>query len=131
MGTLGIFQVNGNSPNLSEPFREVYMSGAGAGDRTPVLEKHAPRNGNTGAECTDGPNWMVLLRETHGLDTRSTHFMRNRLKVGLFTADGAETTPIRAKTDQGQGVYVMNELLIHRGKEPHLAVVICALAGAS
>jgi NADH kinase len=55
--------------------------------------------------------------------------MRNRLKVGLFTADGAETTPIRTKTDQGQGVYVMNELLIHRGKEPHLAVVDVFVGG--
>lgn len=105
------------------------MSGAGAGDRTPVLEKSAGP-GLIGHESEMGPTgWSSVRGKSMGSTRGARILMRNRLKVGLFTADGAEATPIRTKTDQGQGVYVMNELLIHRGKEPHLAVVDVFVGG--
>ncbi|KAJ5608527.1 hypothetical protein N7537_005146 [Penicillium hordei] len=110
-------------------FREVYMSGAGAGDRTPVLED-IPGAAPTKQETEMGPTgWSSVRGKSMGSTRGARILMRNRLKVGLFTADGTETTPIRTKTDQGQGVYVMNELLIHRGKEPHLAVVDVFVGG--
>ncbi|OQD70490.1 hypothetical protein PENDEC_c023G07219 [Penicillium decumbens] len=124
MGTLG-FLSEWKFSEFKRAFREVYMSGAGAGDRTPLLEESAPEKQKQGKQDTQlGPTgWSSVRGKSMGSTRGAPILMRNRLKVGLFTGDGRETTPIRGKTDQGQGVYVMNELLIHRGKEPHLAVV--------
>ncbi|KAJ5757010.1 Protein kinase [Penicillium nucicola] len=129
MGTLG-FLSEWKFSEFKRAFREVYMSGAGAGDRTPVLEKPAETTELLGQESEMGPTgWSSVRGKSMGSTRGARILMRNRLKVGLFTADGVEATPIRTKTDQGQGVYVMNELLIHRGKEPHLAVVDVFVGG--
>ncbi|QQK45028.1 ATP-NAD/AcoX kinase [Penicillium digitatum] len=128
MGTLG-FLSEWKFSEFKRAFREVYMSGAGAGDRTPVLED-VPGVAPSKQEIEMGPTgWSSVRGKSMGSTRGARILMRNRLKVGLFTADGTETTPIRTKTDQGQGVYVMNELLIHRGKEPHLAVVDVFVGG--
>ncbi|KAJ5610115.1 ATP-NAD kinase PpnK-type alpha/beta [Penicillium lagena] len=112
----------------SRAFREVYMSGAGGGDRAPVLDR--PEKTAAQEELQMGPTgWSSVRGKSMGSTRGARILMRNRLKVGLFTADGEETTPVRGKTDHGQGVYVMNELLIHRGKEPHLAVVDVYVGG--
>ncbi|KAJ5334303.1 Protein kinase [Penicillium brevicompactum] len=125
MGTLG-FLSEWKFSEYKRAFREVYMSGAGAGDRTPVLEKPPAAEGPE----PEGPTgWSSVRGKSMGSTRGARILMRNRLKVGLFTADGTETTPIRTKSDKGQGVYVMNELLIHRGKEPHLAVVDVFVGG--
>lgn len=133
MGTLG-FLSEWKFSEFKRAFREVYMSGAGAGDRTPVLETHPPVSDKaTGLETPEsslGPTgWSSIRGQSMGATRGAPILMRNRLKVGLFTADGQETTPVRGKTDHGQGVYVMNELLIHRGKEPHLAIVDIFVGG--
>ncbi|KAJ5081365.1 ATP-NAD kinase [Penicillium alfredii] len=128
MGTLG-FLSEWKFSEFKRAFREVYMSGAGAGDRAPVLEEPLQPALEV-QESQMGPTgWSSVRGKSMGSTRGARILMRNRLKVGLFTADGTETTPIRGKTDQGQGVYVMNELLIHRGKEPHLAVVDVFVGG--
>ncbi|CAI7657831.1 unnamed protein product [Penicillium pancosmium] len=136
MGTLG-FLSEWKFSEFKRAFREVYMSGAGAGDRTPVLEEPQPpaatpttTPGAPGSSSDMGPTgWSSVRGKSMGCTRGAPILMRNRLKVGLFTGDGEETTPIRGKSDQGEGVYVMNELLIHRGKEPHLAVVDIFVGG--
>ncbi|KAJ5080981.1 ATP-NAD kinase PpnK-type alpha/beta [Penicillium angulare] len=144
MGTLG-FLSEWKFSEFKRAFREVYMSGAGAGDRTAVLEeeresKPEPESASESASAlsatsestreSSGPTgWSSVRGKSMGSTRGAPILMRNRLKVGLFTADGQETTPIRGKSDEGQGVYVMNELLIHRGKEPHLAVVDIFVGG--
>lgn len=126
MGTLG-FLTEWNFSEYKRAFREVYMSGAGAGDRSSVLEEERQ---STLDESQMGPTgWSSVRGKSMGSTRGARILMRNRLKVGLFTADGQETTPIRGKADDGQGVYVMNELLIHRGKEPHMAVVDVYVGG--
>lgn len=132
MGTLG-FLSEWKFSEFKRAFREVYMSGAGAGDRTPLLDTHQ-MSGKEGRLDTEGSpsgptGWSSVRGQSMGATRGAPILMRNRLKVGLFTADGKETTPIRGKTDHGQGVYVMNELLIHRGKEPHLAIVDIFVGG--
>lgn len=140
MGTLG-FLSEWKFSEFKRAFREVYMSGAGAGDRTPVLEEPQPPAATATATATTTPGapgsssdmgptgWSSVRGKSMGCTRGAPILMRNRLKVGLFTGDGEETTPIRGKSDQGEGVYVMNELLIHRGKEPHLAVVDIFVGG--
>ena len=129
MGTLG-FLSEWKFSEFKRAFREVYMSGAGAGDRTVVLEEKPETVAPREEQSLLGPTgWSSVRGQSMGLTRGAPILMRNRLKVGLFTADGQETTPIRGKSDHGQGVYVMNELLIHRGKEPHLAVVDVFVGG--
>ncbi|KAL4890425.1 putative sugar kinase [Aspergillus ambiguus] len=128
MGTLG-FLSEWKFAEYKRAFREVYMSGAGVGDRASVLE------GATATEDTPGPTgWSSIRGKSMGSSRGARILMRNRLKVGLFTADGKpvrkdETaTPLRG-TLGSDGVYVMNEVLLHRGKEPHLAVVDVYVGG--
>ncbi|KAF7596265.1 NADH kinase pos5 [Aspergillus hancockii] len=134
MGTLG-FLSEWNFSEYKRAFREVYMSGAGVGDRTPVLE--APKNTATDAQAGFGAGttgWSSVRGKSMGSSRGARILMRNRLKVGLFTADGRpvqrdqNSTPMHG-TLGCQGVYVMNEVLLHRGKEPHLAVVDVYVGG--
>ncbi|KAJ5765604.1 hypothetical protein N7520_005163 [Penicillium odoratum] len=130
MGTLG-FLSEWKFSEFKRAFREVYMSGAGVGDRTPMLEDKLPtaESGESTLESMGPTGWSSVRGKSMGCTRGAPILMRNRLKVGLFTVDGHETTPIRGKSDQGDGVYVMNEILIHRGKEPHLAVVDISVGG--
>ncbi|KAJ5736556.1 ATP-NAD kinase PpnK-type alpha/beta [Penicillium malachiteum] len=134
MGTLG-FLSEWKFSEFKRAFREVYMSGAGAGDRTSVLEEETkpmvalPQSSDTQDDSMGPTGWSSVRGKSMGSTRGAPILMRNRLKVGLFTGDGRETTLTRGKSDQGAGVYVMNELLIHRGKEPHLAVVDIFVGG--
>jgi NADH kinase len=60
--------------------------------------------------------------------------IRNRLKVGLYTPDGKPVQLHREVFHPGadgshEGVYAMNEVLIHRGKETYLAIVDVFVGG--
>ncbi|KAJ6171678.1 hypothetical protein N7470_000745 [Penicillium chermesinum] len=125
MGTLG-FLSEWKFSEYKRAFREVYMSGAGAGDRTPLLEEQP----GSKLESAMGPTgWSSVRGKSMGSTRGAPILMRHRLKAGLFAADGQEVTPVRGKSDKGHGVYVMNELLIHRGKETHLAVIDVFVGG--
>lgn len=133
MGTLG-FLSEWNFSEYKCAFREVYMSGAGVGDRAAVLEKPRPTAADGQAQTEIQPTgWSGARGKSMGVSRGARILMRNRLKVGLFTADGKpvqpkETTPFQISPSD-QGVYVMNEVLIHRGKEPHLVVVDIFVGG--
>lgn len=142
MGTLG-FLSEWRFAEYKRAFREVYMSGARAGDRTPVLE-------GSSEPAEMGPTgWSSVRGKSMGSTREARILMRNRLKVGLFTPDGVaahnsggvplETSSTGLETSSndglettnsgGKGVYVMNEVVIHRGREPHLAIVEVFVGG--
>ncbi|PLB51811.1 putative sugar kinase [Aspergillus steynii IBT 23096] len=135
MGTLG-FLSEWKFAEYKRAFREVYMSGAGVGDRAPILEDRAvATTAHDRLPSGTGPTgWSSVRGKSMGASRGARILMRNRLKVGLFTADG---TPVQRDQNsvpmQGtlgrDGVYVMNEVLFHRGKEPHLAVVDLYVGG--
>lgn len=134
MGTLG-FLSEWKFAEYKRAFREVYMSGAGVGDRGPVLEGPQATLVEDEAETHMGPTgWSSVRGKSMGTTRGARILMRNRLKVGLFTTDGKpvgqrlESIPSQG-TLGAQGTYVMNEVLIHRGKEPHLAVVEVFVGG--
>ncbi|KAF4210953.1 hypothetical protein CNMCM8980_000599 [Aspergillus fumigatiaffinis] len=126
MGTLG-FLSEWKFAEYKRAFREVFMSGAGAGDRAPILEDQM--------EDGTGPTgWSSVRGKSMGSSRGARILMRNRLKVGLFTVDGKPiqvrgNIPVAQDHLGTQGVYVMNEVLLHRGKEPHLAVVDVYVGG--
>ncbi|KAL5334552.1 ATP-NAD kinase-like domain-containing protein [Aspergillus crustosus] len=130
MGTLG-FLGEWKFSEYKRAFREVYMSGAGMGDRASVLG--VPHSSSVEEPLNGATGWSSVRGKSMGLSRGARILMRNRLKVALFTAEG---NPIQAhqcsEPDSGianEGLYVMNELLLHRGKEPHLAILDVYVGG--
>ncbi|KAL4883086.1 ATP-NAD kinase-like domain-containing protein [Aspergillus karnatakaensis] len=130
MGTLG-FLGEWKFNEYKRAFREVYMSGAGVGDRASILG--VPHSSGSERQLEGITGWSSIRGKSMGLNRGARILMRNRLKVALYTADG---NPVDAdkcsEPSQGigsEGLYVMNELLLHRGKEPHLAIVDVYVGG--
>ncbi|KAL4947670.1 ATP-NAD kinase-like domain-containing protein [Aspergillus filifer] len=130
MGTLG-FLGEWKFSEYKSAFREVYMSGAGVGDRAAVLGTPNPSRAEETSEGATG--WSSIRGKSMGMNRGARILMRNRLKVALFNADGTSVVADKcSEPSQGigsEGLYVMNEILIHRGKEPHLAVVDLYVGG--
>lgn len=116
MGTLG-FLGEWKFAEYKRAFREAYVSGAAAGDRSSVLED--PRMGPTG--------WSSICGKSMGSSRGVTVLMRNRLRIGVFSADGKHILGDENAPDGD--IYAMNEVIIHRGKDPHLAIVEVSVGG--
>lgn len=135
MGTLG-FLSEWKFEEYKRAFREVYMSGARAGDRTTLLEDTAtPETAEGKMRAELGPTgWSSVRGKSMGPTRGARILMRNRLKVGLYTRDGAAVqpgnhNPFPRSVHSPHGVYAMNEVVIHRGKKPHLAIVDIYVGG--
>ncbi|RAO68509.1 uncharacterized protein BHQ10_004521 [Talaromyces amestolkiae] len=133
MGTLG-FLGEWKFDEYKRAFREVYMSGSGAGDRAPVLDDLEPSTAEEDVESKMGPTgWSSVRGKSMGSTRGARVLMRNRLRVGLFSPDGeAIIPPSHSAVSTGVSdprVYALNEVLIHRGKEPHLAVLDVFVGG--
>lgn len=133
MGTLG-FLGEWKFDEYKRAFREVYMSGAGVGDRAGILGEAEPSNADVEPESGMGPTgWSSVRGKSLGSSRGARILMRNRLRVGLFSPGGRPlSTPkfSHAKGPKSDGrVYALNEVLIHRGREPHLAIVDVFVGG--
>ena len=120
MGTLG-FLGEWKFSEYKRAFREVYMSGAGAGDRHSQLEDQSTLS-------TTSTGWSSVRGKSMGLSREAKVLMRNRLQVGVYSSDGI---PISSdgKTPVKDVVHAMNEVILHRGKDPHLAIVDVFVGG--
>ncbi|KAJ5232012.1 ATP-NAD kinase PpnK-type alpha/beta [Penicillium chermesinum] len=108
MGTLG-FLSEWKFSEYKRAFREVYMSGAGAGDRTPLLEEQP----GSKLESAMGPTgWSSVRGKSMGSTRGAPILMRHRLKAGLFAADGQEVTPVRAVIDVFVGGRFLTEAVV-------------------
>ena len=125
MGSLG-FLGEWKFSEYKRAFREVYMSGAGAGYGSAVLNE-APGLEANEAKATqeisqDLPvGWSSLRGKSMGANRSARVLLRNRLNVQLFSATGEPKTPAP--------IYAMNEVIIHRGRAPHLAIVEVLIGG--
>ncbi|XHG00435.1 hypothetical protein AWENTII_003886 [Aspergillus wentii] len=80
MGTLG-FLSEWKFEEYKRAFREVYMSGAGVGDRTSVLEGPKPTEIDEQIESEMGPTgWSSVRGKSMGSTRGARILMRNRLK---------------------------------------------------
>ena len=126
MGTLG-FLGEWRFDEYKRAFREVYMSGAGIDDQSRRFEDVRSETVN---ENGSGPTgWSSVRGKSMGSSRAAKVLMRNRLKVGVFAADG---TPLSRSTifpASSRYLHAMNEVLIHRGRDPHLAVVEVFVGG--
>ncbi|KAI1952902.1 NADH kinase pos5 [Ophidiomyces ophidiicola] len=125
MGTLG-FLGEWKFSEYKNAFREVYMSGSAPGlqSREPVASSVRPAEGSL---------------EDMGAETPARILVRSRIRFGLFTRDkkpvygnGVAMSPSSSSADSDDdhaGVHAMNEVVIHRGKQPHLAIVEVYVGG--
>lgn len=127
MGTLG-FLSEWKFAEHKRAFREVYMSGAGIDARSAALddvESVSPiHHGDIGLT-----GWSSIRGKSMGSSRAAKVLMRNRLQVGVFAADGTPLTSVGKGTSPQAHPHAMNEVIIHRGRDPHLAVVEVFVGG--
>ena len=122
MGTLG-FLGEWRFEEYKRAFRESYMSGAGAGDRARILDSPGSE-----PQRSEGTAWPSAFGRSMGRKRGAKVLLRRRLRVemcesGSQGGDGHATAPPEG------AVHAMNEVIIHRGKSPHLAVIDVFIGG--
>ena len=125
MGTLG-FLSEWKFPEYKRAFREVYMSGA-ASERLGVIESNASDIPEASSDLT---GWSSVRGKSMGATRTARVLVRQRLKVGVFDAKGNRLS----SNGSGEGdflrdLYAMNEVILHRGRDPHLAIVDVYVGG--
>lgn len=140
MGTLG-FLGEWKFSEHKRAFREVYMSGASAGYGSSLLQSEGislPSPQEADATSDHPPEltgWSSVRGKSMGPSRSSRILLRNRLKVGIFEADGSpiiQTSPSTGSLTPPNSldeVHAMNEVLLHRGREPHLAIINIHVGG--
>ena len=132
MGTLG-FLGEWKFEEYKRAFREVYMSGAGVGDRGTVLgEKSRTALGfeeHAEVQETGLTGWSSIRGKSLGSNRGARVLLRNRLKVGVFAATGERISGDDSAASAEGDVHAMNEVIIHRGKDAHLAIVEVFVGG--
>jgi NADH kinase len=127
MGTLG-FLGEWKFSEFKRAFREVYMSGAGLESRNGALDDSIPASASS--DNGSGPTgWSSIRGKSMGSSRTAKVLMRNRLKVGVFSADGVPLPSERSAASFPNQVHAMNEVIIHRGRDPHLAVLEVFVGG--
>lgn len=131
MGTLG-FLSEWKIQEYKRAFREVYMSGAGVGDRGTVLgdKSNIPKPFEENGEAESGlTGWSSIRGKSMGSNRGARVLLRNRLKVGVFSAAGERIKGDDSIESADGYVYAMNEVNIHRGRDPHLVIVEVFVGG--
>ncbi|KAK5109508.1 hypothetical protein LTR62_006960 [Meristemomyces frigidus] len=119
MGTLG-FLGEWKFKDYKRAFREVYVSG-----HPPTLP------GTVDTSITDGENvlsntsvWNNVKGKSMGTSRSSRVLMRNRLRIGIYNAAGdrlPHESPFADPSNECEDIFALNEVLLHRGRLPHLA----------
>lgn len=132
MGTLG-FLGEWKFDEYKRAFRETYMSGAGGGDRASILESSTPENGTaatkSGSETSHKTGWSFTPGRTMGSSRAANVLLRSRLKVNMVSDPLSYETSNTIRQDEGKTIRAMNEVIIHRGKNPYLAIIDVFIGG--
>jgi NADH kinase len=129
MGSLG-FLGEWKFAEFKRAFREVYMSGAEAGSPLFQDQKH-PHIKRLSVEGDTGSitGWSSIRGKSMGPERSSKILLRNRLKVGVFNAAGARISGDDSEASASGDIHAMNEVIIHRGNNPHLAIIEVFVGG--
>lgn len=115
MGTLG-FLGEWKFAEYKRAFREVYVSGA----PTPVSCQSPDE-----AEQEDkAQGWARMRGKSMGTSRNSRILLRNRLRIGIFDSKGTRLPhepPFAHADKRCEDIFALNEVLLHRGANPHLA----------
>lgn len=118
MGTLG-FLGEWKFSEFKRAFRETYMSGAETERKSAISDEEVPVDGTR-------TGWSSIRGKSMGSQRGAKVLVRQRLKIGIFDANGN-----RLNTNGGPAKdrHAMNEVLLHRGRDPHLAIVEVFVGG--
>jgi NADH kinase len=127
MGTLG-FLGEWRFEDHKRAFREIYMSGAPSLN-TPTLtlanDTSAIRTVDSNEPPTKrGTGWDELRGMRLGSTRGARVLLRHRLKVGMSEGSGSCSPSLRSGTQ-----HAMNEVLLHRGSDPHLVHIHVTVNG--
>ena len=129
MGTLG-FLGEWKFAEYKRAFREVYMSGAAAGSHLFQDQKHPHVPSNPLEEETAAiTGWSSIRGKSMGPARSSKILIRNRLKVGVFDSNGERISGNDTEESASGDIHAMNEVIIHRGANPHLAIIQVFIGG--
>lgn len=118
MGTLG-FLGEWKFEEFKRAFRETYMSGSETERKSAIADP-------AGDIDDSRTGWSSVRGKSMGSTRGARVLVRQRLKVGVFDANGN-----RLNTNGGppSDMHAMNEVLLHRGRDPHLAIVDVFVGG--
>ncbi|KAH6681691.1 ATP-NAD kinase-like domain-containing protein [Halenospora varia] len=128
MGTLG-FLGEWKFTEFKRAFREVYMSGAGAGSPLFQDQKHPHIQTEVDETGDTVTGWSSIRGKSMGPTRSSKVLLRNRLKVGVYDGNGNRVIGDNTLQSADGDVHAMNEVIIHRGKEAHLAIIEVFVGG--
>ncbi|KAI9677408.1 MAG: NADH kinase pos5 [Caeruleum heppii] len=129
MGTLG-FLGEWKFDEYKRAFRETFMSGAGVGDRGHLTNEFDGADGRQNMAGVGGvTGWSSIRGRSMGHARGARVLLRNRLKVGIFSPPDAPSTASDPADAEMNDVFAMNEVIIHRGRDPHLAVIEVYVGG--
>ena len=118
MGTLG-FLGEWKYSEFKRAFREAYMSGSETERKSTISDQRKDSDDSR-------TGWSSVRGKSMGATRGARVLVRQRLKVGLFDANGD-----RLNTNGGspKDMHAMNEVLLHRVRDPHLAIVDVFVGG--
>jgi NADH kinase len=129
MGSLG-FLGEWKFAEFKRAFREVYMSGAVAGSQLFQDQKHPHiKNFSVVGDTGSITGWSSIRGKSMGPARSSKILLRSRLKVGVFNATGARISGDDSEASASGDIHAMNEVIIHRGNNPHLAIIEVFVGG--
>ncbi|TGJ83210.1 hypothetical protein E0Z10_g5564 [Xylaria hypoxylon] len=149
MGSLG-FLGEWKFDEYKRAWRHVYMSGSRV-SVTDLQDPHTQAAVNRPPDDEEGLQlhnaWSHVRGKSMGLARSSKVLLRHRLKVGVYDADGVNINgrlmptstaepqqllppappALQARNTRGEpmthAIHAINELVIHRGPNPHLAII--------
>ncbi|KAI3329942.1 ATP-NAD kinase-like domain-containing protein [Ustulina deusta] len=149
MGSLG-FLGEWKFDEYKRAWRQVYMSGSRVAV-TDLQDPHTQAAANRPPDDEESlplhDAWSHVRGKSMGLTRSSKVLLRHRLKVGVYDADGVNInsqlmptstaepqqllppmppeprTPTKRGEPMTQAFHAINELVIHRGPNPHLAII--------
>ncbi|KAL9105553.1 MAG: hypothetical protein Q9227_009297 [Pyrenula ochraceoflavens] len=119
MGTLG-FLGEWKFSEYKRAFREVFMSGA--------LDRQSSKEQHSRGSPSRFTAWATAQAKAMGVSRNARVLTRNRLKVGIHAPDGSRARMNETGTIGGE-VHAMNEVILHRGQDPHLAIIELFVGG--
>ncbi|CZT22039.1 related to NAD kinase /ATP NAD kinase) [Ramularia collo-cygni] len=115
MGTLG-FLGEWKFAEYKRAFREVYVSGA----PSPLTR----RSTDEAEQGSMAEGWVQVRGKSMGVSRNSRILLRNRLRIGIFDSKGTQLPhepPFTHSNKRCEDMFALNEVLLHRGADPHLA----------
>lgn len=134
MGTLG-FLGEWNFDEHKKAWRETYMSGSDVA----VHDAAVPRGERDEATAPAFDGWERMKGKSMGAHRASKILLRHRIKADIFDRSGncinhelsdtlasearSGSKPIAGTTEPSPSLRAINEISVHRGSHPHLAII--------